>query len=244
MAKRKKYKKRSKYPEPFNTLIDIAAGLTMNAIANKAEKKYHYSKKGRINPYRISAFKLGTGGFKSTEDIVRTGAFLGAIGSFDVEADTPYKKINVTSEDPIFNQIKYTSTNNNKYAWRLNCEDGLEWGVSPYDYETRDEYNHALNNAKGGNLEKEVKVVESELKQTENPLKNSPFLCCRVSRLDNGANEYYLTDDTAIKVGDTIAVSTDVGISEGIVIGVKRLSEMNPDELPDESMWILTQEDE
>lgn len=35
MAKRKK---RSKCPEPFNTLIDIAAGATMHAIADKMEK--------------------------------------------------------------------------------------------------------------------------------------------------------------------------------------------------------------
>ena len=83
MAKRRKYKKSSKCPEPFNTLLDIAGGIAMNAIANKMEKKHHYSQKGKINPYKVSAFKIGTGGFNSTEDIVRTGAFLGAIGSFD-----------------------------------------------------------------------------------------------------------------------------------------------------------------
>ena len=105
MAKRRKYKKSSKCPEPFNTLLDIAGGIAMNAIANKMEKKYHYSQKGKINPYKVSAFKIGTGGFNSTEDIVRTGAFLGTIGSFDAESDTSYPKhkmINVTPEDPIF----------------------------------------------------------------------------------------------------------------------------------------------
>ena len=151
MAKRRKYKKRSKCPEPFNTLLDIAGGIAMNAIANKMEKKHHYSQKGKINPYKVSAFKIGTGGFNSTEDIVRTGAFLGAIGSFDAEKDTSYPKqkmINVTPEDPIFNQIKYSSAINNKYAWRLNCQDGSEYGVDPYDYETREEYNEALEEAK------------------------------------------------------------------------------------------------
>ena len=62
--------------------------------------------------------------------------------------------------------------------------------------------------------------------------------------MDNGANEYYLTDDDSIKVGDTITVSTDAGTSEGIVIGVKSLSEMTEDELPKDDMWVLTQEDD
>ena len=151
MAKRRKYKKSSKCPEPFNTLLDIAGGIAMNAIANKMEKKHHYSQKGKINPYKVSAFKIGTGGFNSTEDIIKTGAFLGAIGSFDAETDTSYPKqkmINVTPEDPIFNQIKYSSTINNKYAWRLNCQDGSEYGVDPCDYETREEYNEALEESK------------------------------------------------------------------------------------------------
>ncbi len=39
MAKHKKYKRSSKCPEPFNTLIDIAGGIAMNAIANKMEGK-------------------------------------------------------------------------------------------------------------------------------------------------------------------------------------------------------------
>ena len=79
MAKHKKYKRSSKCPEPFNTLIDIAGGIAMNAVANKMEQKYRYSKKG-------------AGGYRSTEDIVRTSVFLGAIGSFNVESDTAPKK--------------------------------------------------------------------------------------------------------------------------------------------------------
>lgn len=40
MARRKKYSKRSsKCPEPLNTMIDLAAGLTMGAVAAHMEKK-------------------------------------------------------------------------------------------------------------------------------------------------------------------------------------------------------------
>lgn len=47
MAKKKYKRKSSKCPEPFNTLIDIAAGVTMGAVADHMEKKYHYSAKAK-----------------------------------------------------------------------------------------------------------------------------------------------------------------------------------------------------
>ena len=39
MAKRKKSRKSSKCPEPLNTLIDIAGGIAMGAVASHMEKK-------------------------------------------------------------------------------------------------------------------------------------------------------------------------------------------------------------
>ena len=126
----------------------------------------------------------------------------------------------------------------------MNCEDGSAWGISPYDYETRDAYNQALNAARGGQPQKTTKEPAPEPQAEENPFKGSPLLCCRVSRLDNGANDYYLTDDDSIKVGDTITVQTEAGTSEGIVIAVKKLSEMKPDEFRNSDMWILTQQDD
>lgn len=37
-----------------------------------------------------------------------------------------------------------------KYGWRDICEDGLEYGIDPDDYETEEEYEEALNEAKYG----------------------------------------------------------------------------------------------
>lgn len=230
MTKRKKYKKSSKCPEPFNTLIDIAGGIAMNAIANKMEQKYHYSNKGKINPYKVSAFKIGTGGFKSTEDIIRTGGFLGAIGSFDVEADThsrtypKHKLINVVPEDPIFNQIKYSSIINNKYAWRLNCEDGTEYGVDPCDYETREEYNISLKKAKTECCEDgpdEDYISKEVLADASNTVSNVKFVLCRVSMLSNGKNLYALSNEEPLKIGDRVLVSMDKTEAEAIVIAVE-----------------------
>ena len=150
MAKRKSsYRKSSKCPEPFNTLIDIAGSIAMGAVANHMEKKYHYSSKGKINPYAVSALGIASGRMRTTGDILRTGAYLGAMGSFDVEADRPSSiGRHYVPDDPILSQIKETKVNNNRYAWRMNCEDGSDYGVSPSDYETRDEYNQALRNVK------------------------------------------------------------------------------------------------
>ena len=228
MAKRRKYKKSSKCPEPFNTLLDIAGGIAMNAIANKMEKKHHYSQKGKINPYKVSAFKIGTGGFNSTEDIVRTGAFLGAIGSFDAEEDTSYPKqkmINVTPEDPIFNQIKYSSAINNKYAWRLNCQDGSEYGVDPYDYETRDEYNEAIERAKAYSTNDDYvnDDLEEETHEKKTIVSNSPFVLCRLSLLSNGKNIYAIPNDMPLKVGDRVSVLLhDNTTEEAIIIAVEQ----------------------
>lgn len=149
MAKRRKKKKSSKCPEPFNTLIDIAGGIAMGAIADHMEKKYHYSKKGKINPYAVSAIGIASGRMKTTKDILRTGAFLGAMGSFDVDTsdpDAPHSSYIL--DDPIFYDIPEAKVNDNRYAWRLNCEDGSKYGIFPEDYETREEYHEAIHREK------------------------------------------------------------------------------------------------
>lgn len=224
MAKRRRSsKKSSKCPEPFNTLIDIAAGLTMGAVASHMEKKYNYSKKGKINPYAVSAAKMAAGRMNSTEDILRTGAVLGAMGSFDVEADDVPSYKPYVPEDPLFNQIRETKVNDNRYAWRLNCEDGSAYGVSPYDYETRAAYNQALANARKD--ASSVEFISAPEAVDVAPEVQKTYHCVRVSRLDNGANQYYLAGDIPVKIGDTVTVPTENGTATGIVIGIEERAE-------------------
>lgn len=220
MAKHKKSYKSSKCPEPFNTLIDIAGGIAMNAIANKAEKKYQYSKKGKINPYRVSAFKIGTGGFKSTNDIIRTGGFLGAMGSFDVEADTPSKEL--ARAKSTYNthtyRVKHSPAKNNLEAWRLNTEEGRKYGVDPNDYPNRYEYKAALDKAKSVNksAEKKGQDIKTEEKGSGN------ILILKVSLLSNGSNEYYMPNEETIKVGDRVLVEDkQKRQDEGIVLSLE-----------------------
>ena len=226
--RRRSSKKSSKCPEPFNTLIDIAAGLTMGAVANHMEKKYNYSKKGKINPYAVSAAKMAAGRMNSTEDILRTGAVLGAMGSFDVEADEVPTYKPYVPEDPVFSQIRETKVNDNRYAWRLNCEDGSAYGVSPYDYETRAAYNQALANARKDTSAAEVPSTPEAVDVTPEAQKTYQYI--RVSRLDNGANQYYLAGDIPVRIGDTVTVPTETGMATGIVIGIEDRTE-DPGEL-------------
>ena len=250
MAKRKKRYSASKCPEPLNTMIDIAGAVAMGAYV-KHKIKQDYKKGYGEDSIRAATMVYGHGAMRrGSAGRIALGGLYGINSAIrDIERNEEQERFQQTRHHvPVYDSgIDFPpyKTNDNRYAWRLNCEDGSMYGVSPQDYETRDAYNRALEMAKRDRPA--VQSIETEGEEeivTENPFSGSKLSCCRVSRLDNGANEYYLTEDESIKVGDTITVSTDAGTAEGVVIGIKRLSDMTDDELPEESMWILTQEDD
>lgn len=236
MARRNHKKNSKKCPEPLNTLIDIAGGLAMNAVADHMEKKYHYTKKGKINPYKVSAVGIASGKMKSTKDIVRTGAVLGALGSFDVdEEDMPPKRTYSTVTE--LDSGLVPSSLRNRYAWRLNCEDGTEYGIDPKDYETRELYHEAVSKAKGITPDSQV---QSRIAKTfdSNTHSNDVFVYCRVSRLDNGVNEYYILEGALPKIGDTITVPTAESETKAIVIGIAEYSSDKAPVPPDTTLRI------
>ena len=222
MARRNHKKNSKKCPEPLNTLIDIAGGLAMNAVSDHMEKKYHYSKKGKINPYKVSAVGIASGRMKSTKDIVRTGAVLGALGSFDVDEEDIPEKRTYRSAAELDSGIVQSSTRN-RYAWRLNCEDGTEYGIDPKDYETRELYHEALSKAKGITPDSQVQSKVTKMFDSST-YSNDVFVYCRVSRLDNGVNEYFILEGTLPQIGDTITVPTEKGETTAIVIGIAEYS--------------------
>lgn len=235
MAKRRKSKKSSKCPEPLNTLIDIAGGIAMGAVASRMEKKYHYSKKGKPNPYAFSAMRIASGRSVSAKDML----LLGAIGAFDVDADDAPTYRSYVPEDPVFSEIRETRTNDNRYAWRLNCEDGSSYGVFPDDYETRDDYNADLARMKYVYSEDTDEEEFSSTSEEEQNITTEQCLCLRVSRLDNGANQYYRTNDETIKVGDVISVPAEGGNVSSVVIAVEHFSVEDAPTPMDEMQWVL-----
>ena len=144
MAKRrKKSNKRERIPV-IDFLLDMAQAATLDYIAYKRRQK-RGNKRTKIDPYEATGMAMGMGLINDTEDLLRFGGMLGAMGAFDPdEPDEGYQSSYAGSHD----SNPFYAPKGNKYAWRLNCEDGSEYGISPEDYETRDEYHEALHREK------------------------------------------------------------------------------------------------
>ncbi len=240
MAKRKKSRKSSKCPEPFNSLTDLAGGIAMNAIANSMEKKHNYHQRGVPNPYRASAIGIAIGRMKTTEDIIRLGGVMGAMGAFDDDMASP--------EPWEFDDIgsDCVKSDSNRYAWRLNCEDGSEYGISPEDYETREEYNAALHEAKVGCTEAEESDKSTGFDSVDTSVASNAeiedmqeYIYCRVSRFDNGSNEYYLSADAELRIGSVVSVPTQSGTAQAVVLSVERHTRMTAPQPPEETELLI-----
>lgn len=224
---RKKSKKSSKLPEPFNSMLDLVGGIAMGMVADHMENKYHYGKKGKINPYAVSAFGITSGKLKTTEDLIRTGAVLGALGSFDVDVDDQTDASSgmhgSISEDSVFKDTHEIRSNDNRYAWRLNTKEGIACGVSPYDYETKEQYDAAIMRAKNGMFNNGQTIASPRLDEdNEKSAMPQTSFYVKVSRLDNGSNQYYWTTERSVKVGDIVLVETEADLTNGVVIAIEK----------------------
>lgn len=137
MSKKKRSKKSERIPV-IDTLIDLAGAMTLDYLAAKRRQKNGTKRSKKIDPYAATGAAMGMGLIKDTDDIIKFGGVLGAMGAFDSDDDLP------------ISTAAYMAPRDNRYAWRLNCEDGSAYGIDPNDYETRDEYNEALSREKHG----------------------------------------------------------------------------------------------
>jgi hypothetical protein len=224
MAKNRR-KKSSKCPEPFNTLIDLAAAATLDYIAYKRRQKRGEKKRSKIDPYAAAGIAMGMGKLNSTEDIIKLGGFLGAMGAFDDDDTNDYRTYTPsrTSSGRVYQPSAHKPSNKNRYAWRMNCENGSEYGIYPENYETRDEYNTALKSRKDRNnfAVKSEPIKTDKYHETINIQEDSKFVC-KVSILNNGENKLFITNDTSLKVGDRVLIPLDNDSEgEGIVVTVR-----------------------
>ncbi len=145
MTKRKKKSSKRERIPVIDFLIDMAAAATMDYIAYKRRQKRDGRRSKKIDPYEATGIAMGLGMIDDTEDLIKFGGMLGMMGAFDPdEPDEVYQSSYIGSHD----DNPFYAPKNNKYAWRLNCEDGSEYGISPEDFETRDEYHEALHRVK------------------------------------------------------------------------------------------------
>lgn len=153
MAKRRRtYKKSSKCPEPFNTLIDLAAAATLGAYVKHKVKKDYARGKGEESA-KAAALVFGTGSLRrGSSGIVNLG---GVIGLNSALKDIVREQNNTsfhTTESPFVDKISCSPTKTvkplRKNMWREHCEDGSAYNIDPMNYNTADEYEEALLEAK------------------------------------------------------------------------------------------------
>ena len=209
MAKKRKTKS-SKCPEPFNTLIDLAAAATLDYATYKRQQK-RVNKNTKIDPYVATGAALGLGLIDDTEGLIKLGGALGTMGAFDDEDD--------------YSIPQRLPNNSNKYAWRMNCQDGSQYDIYPEDYETRQEFNDAISLAKCNEtiLEKNDNTGDIASEDNRSSIKKHTY--CRVSLVDNGKNDYYLQGELKLQVGDFVQVPTETGSSNAIVIQIQAYSQ-------------------
>ena len=126
MAKRKKKSSKRERIPVIDFLIDMAAAATMDYIAYKRRQKRGGRRSNKIDPYEATGIAMGLGMIDDTEDLIKFGGMLGMMGAFDPdEPDEVYQNSYVGSHE----DNPFYAPKNNKYAWRLNCEDGSEYGI-------------------------------------------------------------------------------------------------------------------
>lgn len=167
----------------------------------------------------------------------------------------------------IFYQSAEVKVNDNRYAWRLNCADGSQYGISPYDYETRDAYNAAISSAKTSTQDsceprsaehtledtlKQVKVYKQEESQdadTHTASFDDPFFeddfhvytYCRVKLADSEMTDYYRTEDKTLKKGEMVVIPTSdmLKTTQGEVLSVERHMRFSVPQPVEETLEII-----
>jgi len=186
--------------------------LTKGFQQLSAKKKGQPLPRERVDLYAATGAAMGLGLLEDSDDLFDLAMELDSMGAFDPPGWSP------DDGTPVPRQ-------RNQYAWRLNCEDGVAYGVSPYDYPTKTAYLAALETAKRGaavTVDTNKKPVESMQEFDVEIDSEKTFLFCKVSRLDNGRTEYFLIEKPTVQIGQTVVIPTSDGeTTKGIVLSIE-----------------------
>ena len=234
MAKRRKS---SKCPEPLNTMLDLAGAAVLGVYTrHKILKDYERGEGGKSA--KAAMLVHGAGALRHGSDgLISLGGMYGVSSALKAIEKKERCEI-ITGEEASIAEpaIPAPSKSRNYYAWRLNCEDGSAYGVSPDDYETKADYNAALAHARM-RCQEELRCPPPPAAMPEPPAV-AAYRLCRVSRLDNGQNAYYLAD-TQYTVGSRVTVCTEDGTATGIVLSYEEHSEATMPVSPEKISWII-----
>lgn len=168
MAKRRK-KSKSSHPNPIYGFLNLCAGattalITRNMILNDIEKgKGEESLKAAMIVYGSRSLFKG--------DAIGLGGMIGinsALKASDKQAKS-YDSCYVST--PKVDQHQHETKSHKeapKYVWRKFCEDGTMYGISLNDFETADEYEEALSQAKHYNVpEKDAEISPQNVRNSD-----------------------------------------------------------------------------
>ena len=153
MAKRRKiYKKSSKCPEPFNMLVDLAGAATLGAYVKHKIKKDYARGEGEESA-KAASIVFGTGSLRrGSSGLINLGGLIGlnsALKEIDKnQREAPFRTIESPFVDKVSDTSLKTTKPLRKNLWREHCEDGTAYNIDPMDYNSADEYEEALLEAK------------------------------------------------------------------------------------------------
>lgn len=157
MSKRRKKSRRNKgrCPEPLNTMIDLAGAAAMGLYVNHRVRKDFQngcgeeSAKAAATVYGMGAMRRGSSG------IINSGGLIGlcnALNSMEEQQAQQNRSSSIGNTTPFVSPIDSPSPGIKQPletgVWREYCADGSEYGLNPYDFDSADDYESALQAAK------------------------------------------------------------------------------------------------
>lgn len=131
--------------------------------------------------------------------------------------------------------------------WRDDCEDGFDYDIDPWDYDSREEYEKALKNAKRGRKSDEENDDGEDDEDDDDEEVSFDFeevevyIYCQVGVPGILKTYSYLTDDETLEPGDRVVVPFGGDNEEraGTVMSVSRYTAENAPYPVEKTKWIL-----
>lgn len=217
-----KKRKTSTELNPIGFLIDMAEAASFDYLAYRWEKKHG---KGKINPYTAAGVTRARGRLNTTEDIIRLGGRLGAMGAFDEpkQMSAPHAIAGtlhgngelMTTEDILSLGLLFESSGTiSKVA---STQDKVRdiIGICPENYETRDDYVNAVNAARFSQMPMAMQTSANTKTDEES---EEDILLCKISRMKDGKMIECIALDTTITPGEMVVIHCENEEYDGIVL--------------------------
>ena len=122
---------------------DLHSSRHYDATSGNSAESSYFVKSGlwREHCEDGSAYGISPYDYKNADD------YEDALREAKLSKATQTQGTNVFVEDDN-EKVKPSVRQGNQYRWRLHCEDGSKYGIFPEDYETADDYEEAIENAK------------------------------------------------------------------------------------------------